>query len=72
MTAAVSDEITQRVQQALAELPPNQRQALELAYYQGLSQTEIAQQLSIPVGTVKSGVQLSFVKLRQSLQDLVS
>ncbi len=71
MTAAVSDEIAQRVQQALADLPLNQRQALELAYYEGLSQTEIAQKLFIPVGTVKSWVRLSFVKLRNSLQDLV-
>jgi RNA polymerase sigma-70 factor, ECF subfamily len=72
MAAAVSDEVAQRVQQALADLPLNQRQALELAYYEGLSQTEIAQKLSIPVGTVKSWIRLSFVKLRKSLQDLGS
>lgn len=72
MTAAVSDEVAQRVQAALAELSPNQRQALELAYYDGLTQSEISQKLSVPVGTVKSWVRLSFVKLRQSLQDLVS
>ncbi|HEY9824822.1 MAG TPA: sigma-70 family RNA polymerase sigma factor [Stenomitos sp.] len=72
MSAAVSDEIAQRVQQALADLPENQRQALELAYYGGLSQSEIAQKLSIPVGTVKSWVRLSFSKLKLSLQDLIS
>lgn len=71
MTAAAADEVAQRVQQALAELPSHQRQALELAYYEGLSQTEIAQQLSIPLGTVKSWVRLSFSKLRHSLQDLM-
>ncbi|HEY9823919.1 MAG TPA: sigma-70 family RNA polymerase sigma factor [Stenomitos sp.] len=71
MSAAVSDEIAQRVQQALADLPDNQRQALELAYYGGLSQSEIAQKLSVPVGTVKSWVRLSFSKLKLSLRGLV-
>jgi RNA polymerase sigma-70 factor, ECF subfamily len=69
---AARDEISQRVQIALAELPENQRQALELSYFRGLTQAEIAQQLSVPLGTVKSWFRLSFTKLRQSLNDLMT
>lgn len=66
-----SGEICQRVQAALAELPQNQRQALEMAYFSGFSQTEIAEKLSVPLGTVKSWFRLSFGKLRRSLDDLM-
>lgn len=69
---ATSDEVSQRVQDALSALPEKQRQALELSYFKGLTQQEIAQRLEVPVGTVKSYFRLSFVKLRQSLQDFMS
>jgi RNA polymerase sigma-70 factor, ECF subfamily len=72
LNKAVSGEISQRVQEALSALPTNQRQALELAYFEGLSQTEIAKRMGAPVGTVKSWFRLSFTKLRHALQDLTS
>ena len=42
------------VQDALSRLPADQRQAIELAYYGGLTQSELAEQLSQPLGTIKS------------------
>lgn len=72
LESVVSHEISHRVQEALAILPDNQRQALELSYFKGLTQQEIAQHLNVPLGTVKSYFRLSFAKLRQSLQDLMS
>ena len=53
---------------ALAALPQEQRVALELAYFGGLSQSEIAEQLGQPLGTVKTRMQLGMKKLRESLR----
>jgi RNA polymerase sigma-70 factor (ECF subfamily) len=52
---------------ALAELPGEQRQALELGYFGGLSQTEIAEQTGQPLGTVKTRMRLAMQKLRERL-----
>jgi RNA polymerase sigma-70 factor, ECF subfamily len=53
---------------AVAGLPPAQQQAIELAYYEGLSHTEIASRLNQPLGTVKTRIKLGMSKLRDSLQ----
>jgi RNA polymerase sigma-70 factor (ECF subfamily) len=58
-----------RLRSALAVLPVDQRQALELAYFQGLSHSEIAERLSHPLGTVKTRIRLAMQKLREVLQD---
>ena len=55
------------VQQALSALPAEQRQLVELAYFSGLSQTEMAEQLSLPLGTVKSRVRMGLARLRELL-----
>ena len=55
---------------ALADLPPEQRTALELAYFEGLSHGEIAEQTSQPLGTVKTRIRLAMQKLRQGLESL--
>ena len=59
------------VQRSLAELPPPQRRVIELAYYGGLSQSEIAEQLAEPLGTVKTRMRAGMEKLRQSLGPLM-
>lgn len=53
---------------ALSELPPDQRQVIELAYFGGLSQREIAEKLNNPLGTVKTRVRLALAKLKGVLQ----
>ena len=57
---------------ALATLPEQQRQAVELAYFGGLTQVEIAERTGVPLGTVKSRVRLALVALRRELGLAVS
>ena len=63
-------EIAERrllVRQALLALPPEQREVLELAYFRGLSQSEIAERTGQPLGTIKTRVRLAMEKLRDRL-----
>lgn len=57
-------EEREAVQQALAQLPPAQSRPIELAYYGGLTQVEIAQLLNEPLGTIKTRMRLGMQKLR--------
>jgi len=57
----------ERVRAAVAALPPEQRDALSLAFWSGLSQTEIATRTAVPLGTVKSRIRLGMAKLRERL-----
>jgi RNA polymerase sigma-70 factor, ECF subfamily len=65
---AIQSEQRIAVRGALAELPEPQRLALELAYFEGLSQSEIAARLNEPLGTIKTRMQLGMKKLRERLQ----
>ncbi len=58
------------VHSALRDLPPDQLATVRLAYFQGLSHSEIASHLDIPLGTVKTRLRLAFDKLRVALQPL--
>ena len=64
-------EVSQLVSKALEEIPENQQQVLKMAYYEGLSQSEITEQLNIPLGTVKTRTRQGLLKLRKLLKDLV-
>ena len=59
--------VHEAVHAALAALPPDQREAVRLAYFRGLTHSEIATELGIPMGTVKTRLRLAFDKLRVSL-----
>ncbi len=62
-------ERRERVRSELAKLPDEQRQVLEMAFYQGLSQSEIAARAELPLGTVKTRTLLAMKKLRSALRD---
>lgn len=60
----------ERVTEALVDLPPEQRQIIELAYIKDMPQREISEYLDLPLGTVKSRMRLAYGKLRKKLEDL--
>ncbi len=57
-----------QIQIALAQLSAEQRQVIELAHYQGLSHSEIAAQLKLPLGTVKTRIRLGLHRLQTTLR----
>jgi len=62
-------ERRRRLEEEMAKLPSEQRQVLELAFYGGMTQSEIAEQTRIPLGTVKTRTLLAMKKLRQALRE---
>ena len=69
--SSVMHERRRLVRAAFRDLPQEQRQVLELAYFSGLSHRAIADQLGVPLGTVKTRIRLGMVKLRESLRPFV-
>jgi RNA polymerase sigma-70 factor (ECF subfamily) len=61
-------ERRERVRREMENLPPEQRQVIEMAFYQGLTQSEIAAQADLPLGTVKTRTLLAMKKLRSALR----
>lgn len=61
-------EISIEVKRAFATLPPEQRRALELAYFSGLTQQEIAEQLATPLGTIKARIRRGLLSLRAVME----
>ena len=68
LEASADLELRGLVAKALAELPAAQQQALELAYYEGLSHAEIAGRLNEPLGTIKTRIKLGMNKLHATLR----
>jgi len=64
-TASETSVEAEQARRALAELRPEQRQVLELGLLHGLSQSEIAAQLGVPLGTVKSDMRRGLIKVRE-------
>ena len=62
------DQRRERLLREMWQLPPEQRQVLDLAFFQGLTQSEIAAATGIPLGTVKTRTLLAMKKLRKALQ----
>ncbi|MEP6961522.1 MAG: sigma-70 family RNA polymerase sigma factor [Acidobacteriota bacterium] len=56
-----------RIREAMQSLPPEQRQAIDLGFYDGLSHSEIAERLNLPLGTIKSRMRMGMIKLRELL-----
>jgi RNA polymerase sigma-70 factor (ECF subfamily) len=63
----IAAERRELIQNALSKLTLQQRKVIELSYFSGLTQSEIAVQLHQPVGTVKSWIRLGMMKLRELL-----
>jgi len=69
---AYAGELRMAVAKSLAALPEAQRTALELAYYGGMSHSEIAEQLETPLGTVKARIRQGMLRMRDLLGDFAA
>ena len=65
--ASIQNEIRRQVRFAIGQLSAEQREAIELAFYGGLSHSELAEKLGQPLGTVKTRIRLGMLRLRQLL-----
>jgi RNA polymerase sigma-70 factor, ECF subfamily len=68
---AITREDAVNVRKALAELPADQKHAIELAFFDGLTHVEISEKLSVPLGTIKTRIRLGLIKIRDSLRNLM-
>lgn len=69
LNATIGNEYEALMQTALATLSPEQRTVIEMSYYDGYTQEQIAQRLQVPLGTVKTRMRQGLIKLREYLHD---
>jgi RNA polymerase sigma-70 factor, ECF subfamily len=70
--SALSIDRLRRLKAAFEKLPPHQRTAIELAYFEGLTYTEMAERIEQPLDTVKTSVRMALKTLRQALDEAVT
>jgi RNA polymerase sigma-70 factor (ECF subfamily) len=68
--AAMAAEDGRQLREALVTLPPEQKQMIDMAYFQGMSQSEIAAATQTPLGTVKTRTRQALLRLREALADI--
>ncbi len=68
---AISREDAVNVRHALAELPHDQKYAIELAFFDGMTHVEISEKLNVPLGTIKTRIRLGLIKIRDRLRELM-
>ena len=64
---ALNFDLARQVKRALSKLPSQQREAIELAYFEGMSQSEIAERMGQPLGTIKTWTRRAMVQMRESM-----
>ena len=69
--SALSEEDLAAVRSAVSSLPGDQRQAIEMAFFGGMTHAEIAEALREPLGTIKARIRRGMLKLREGLQAYV-
>jgi len=72
LNSAIANERAGFVGNALNQIPPEQKVVIELAYFEGLTQVEIAEKLNIPLGTVKTRIRQALIKLEKLLSDVIN
>ena len=65
---AITNEDASAVRTAIGELPADQRQAIELAFFDGLTHVEISERMNVPLGTIKTRIRLGLMKIKDKLE----
>jgi RNA polymerase sigma-70 factor, ECF subfamily len=68
---AITRENAVNVRMALSELPADQKHAIEMAFFDGLTHVEISEKLNVPLGTIKTRIRLGLMKIRDRLRELM-